>query len=187
MANHRSALYSIPRRICGPECALGLSGVLFFNISFWPSIAFPEIRCDDSIMYFGRFFFSTIFVLATTEGLLANEDRSLPKFECTSIEVFDVNAVNRILGPSSRPTTSLRSLTSGEWIFVRNSEHVLLKRNDVFESFDPVSNKTSYEVREKTTTLSFELFGTSPSRQGFLWEIKGPLEPSAKIARVTCH
>ena len=116
-----------------------------------------------------------------------SDNMTFPKFECTAIEIFERSKASRILGSDQYPSASLRMTKSDRWIFSRNGEQIELGKGGVIEEFDPVTTKTLYRIKNQQSSLSFELSGTPPSRQGFLWEERSPPEKSIRLARITCH
>lgn len=116
-----------------------------------------------------------------------NGKMSIPKFECTAIEMLEPAKARRILGSNSYPSASLRMSSPDRWIFTKDGEQMQLGKDGVIETFDPIARKSSYRIQAQSLLLNFELVGTPPSRQGFLWEVKMPPEKSIKLARITCH
>lgn len=115
-----------------------------------------------------------------------NDQGSIPKFECTAIEVFKPAKVRQILGSISYPSVSLSMSRHDSWLFTKGNEKHQLAKDGVVETFDPIAKNYSYRIQDQSL-LEFELVGTPPSRQGFLWEVKSPPEQSIKLARLTCH
>lgn len=136
---------------------------------------------------FGLSFYFFAFASPSLAQTFMSDNISIPKFECTAIELIESSEVRRILGPNSYPSASLRMATAGRWIFTKDGKQIRLGNDAVIENFDPITRKTSYRIQTQSLVLNFELVGTPPSRQGFLWELKTPPEKSIKLARITCH